>query len=96
MIACSHYDAPLWHAWRVGKEDTVSHTSQLGGVGTRGLPENDRVRYTISPAARKEVLRRLLALNHARAEEEAKASAPGKRKKTRQQSKPEHQPSLLE
>jgi len=31
------------------------------------LPENDRVRYTISPTARKEVLRRLLALNHERA-----------------------------
>ena len=31
------------------------------------LPENDRVRYTISPTARKEVLRRLLALNHQRA-----------------------------
>ena len=41
------------------------------------LAENDRVRYTISPAARKEVLRRLLALNHARAEEEA-TKAPGK------------------
>ena len=38
------------------------------------LPENDRVRYTISPAARKEVLRRLLALNHQRAAEE-KATA---------------------
>lgn len=36
------------------------------------LPENDRVRYTISPAARKEVLKRLLALNHQRAEEEKK------------------------
>lgn len=35
------------------------------------LPENDRVRYTISPDARKEVLRRLLALNHERAAEEA-------------------------
>jgi len=35
------------------------------------LPENDRVRYTISPAARKEVLNRLLALNHERAEAEA-------------------------
>lgn len=32
------------------------------------LSENDRVRYTISPTARKEVLNRLLALNHARAE----------------------------
>ncbi len=31
------------------------------------LPENDRVRYTISPTARKEVLRCLLALNHERA-----------------------------
>jgi hypothetical protein len=31
------------------------------------LSENDRVRYTISPAVRKEVLRRLLALNHERA-----------------------------
>jgi hypothetical protein len=28
------------------------------------LPENDRVRYTISPAARREVLSRLLKLNH--------------------------------
>jgi hypothetical protein len=39
------------------------------------LPENDRVRYTISPTARKEVLRRLLALNHTRAEAET-AVAP--------------------
>ncbi len=28
------------------------------------LPENDRVRYTISPEARKELLKRLLELNH--------------------------------
>ncbi|WP_271394058.1 Eco57I restriction-modification methylase domain-containing protein [Aequorivita sinensis] len=35
------------------------------------LPENDRVRYTIHPAARKEVLKRLLLLNHERFEEEA-------------------------
>jgi hypothetical protein len=39
------------------------------------LPENDRVRYTISPAARKEVLKRLLALNHQRAAAEAAAVA---------------------
>jgi hypothetical protein len=31
------------------------------------LPENDRVRYTINPTARKEALKHLLALNHARA-----------------------------
>lgn len=40
------------------------------------LPENDRGRYTISPAARREVLKRLLAENHARAEAEAKNPAP--------------------
>ena len=43
------------------------------------LPKNDRVRYTISPAARKELLRRLLALNHERAaEEKAQAASPPK------------------
>ena len=37
------------------------------------LPENDRVRYTISPEARKEILKRLLELNHKiHAEEVAK------------------------
>ena len=35
------------------------------------LPENDRVRYTISPIARREVLKRLLAENHTRAAAEA-------------------------
>jgi hypothetical protein len=47
------------------------------------LPENDRVRYTISPSARKELLRRLLALNHSRAaaEETAPKSAKPKRRK---------------
>jgi hypothetical protein len=39
------------------------------------LPENDRTRYTISPAARKELLARLLKENHARAAAEV-ASAP--------------------
>lgn len=37
------------------------------------LPENDRVRYTIHPNARKEVLKRLLELNHKIHEEEVKA-----------------------
>ena len=39
------------------------------------LAENDRVRYTISSAARKEILRRLLALNHQRHALEAAAAA---------------------
>jgi len=50
------------------------------------LPENDRVRYTISPDARKEVLKRLLALNHQRAEEE-KAKAPAKVEKAGKRSR---------
>ena len=36
------------------------------------LPENDRVRYTISPHARREVLQRLLAENHTQADAETK------------------------
>ena len=40
------------------------------------LPENDRVRYTISPGARREVLKRLLAENHDRAEVEAATPTP--------------------
>jgi hypothetical protein len=42
------------------------------------LPENDRVRFTISPAARKELLKRLLAENHRRAAAEAAAAAQAK------------------
>ena len=47
------------------------------------LPENDRVRYTISPDARKEVLKRLLKLNHEIHEQEVKAGlhAKGKNQK---------------
>jgi hypothetical protein len=46
-------------------------------------PENDRVRYTISPDARKEVLKRLLKLNHEIHEQEVKAclQVKGKTKK---------------
>ena len=40
------------------------------------LPENDRVRYTISPAARREVLKRLLAENHTCAKSEAQKPVP--------------------
>ena len=52
------------------------------------LPENDRTRYTIHPDARKEVLKRLLELNHQIHEEEVKAGLwdkkqTGKGKKTK-------------
>jgi hypothetical protein len=48
------------------------------------LPENDRVRYTISPDARKEALKHLLKLNHEIHEQEVKAGlhTKAKRKKT--------------
>ena len=53
------------------------------------LPENDRVRYTISPDARKEVLKRLLAENHRRADIQTQAAAVAiPAKKTRGKKKP--------
>ena len=48
------------------------------------LPENDRVRFTISPDARREVLKRLLKLNHEIHEQEVAAGLwdkKGKKKK---------------
>ena len=50
------------------------------------LPENDRVRYTISPDARKEVLKRLLELNHDIHEQELKAGLHSKGKGKRNKS----------
>lgn len=44
------------------------------------LPENDRVRYTIHPDARKEILKRLLELNHKIHDEEVKAGLWDKKK----------------
>jgi methylase of polypeptide subunit release factors len=43
------------------------------------LPENDRVRYTIHPEARKEVLKHLLQLNHERYAEEVAAGLHDKK-----------------
>jgi len=47
------------------------------------LPKNDHVRYTISPDARKEVLKRLLKLNHKIHEQKVKVGLhiKGKNKK---------------
>ena len=47
------------------------------------LPENDRVRYTISPSARREVLKRLLAENHARTKTERESLAPTPKRRKR-------------
>jgi len=56
------------------------------------LAENDRVRYTISPAARKEVLRRLLALNLAQAEAEKAKAKPTKPKRGKKAQAPGDEP----
>ncbi|MBD0403241.1 DNA methyltransferase [Flammeovirga sp. EKP202] len=65
------------------------------------LPENDRVRYTIHPDARKEVLKRLLLLNHEIHEKEVaeglvKGAKPKKteaKKKTPKKKAPSKSPS---
>jgi hypothetical protein len=51
------------------------------------LPENDRVRYTIHPDARREVLKRLLELNHIIHEEEVKAGLWDKKSSSKKTSK---------
>ena len=53
------------------------------------LPENDRVRYTISPEARKEVLKRLLLLNHEIYEDEVKQGLHDKKKGKAKSKSPE-------
>jgi len=47
------------------------------------LPENDRIRYTIHSDARKEILKRLLELNHKIHDEEVKAGLWDKKSKTK-------------
>jgi len=48
------------------------------------LPENDRIRYTIHPDARKEILKRLLELNHKIHEEEVKAGLWDKKQQAKE------------
>jgi len=57
------------------------------------LPENDRVRFTIHPDARKEVLKRLLELNHKIHEEEVKAGLWDKKKTVSKKSNLVNDPS---
>jgi hypothetical protein len=64
------------------------------------LPENDRTRYTVNPEARKELLKRLLKLNHARAAEEQNAnptssiSSPDRKATPRSRKGQTHSPEL--
>ena len=65
-----HQDDPKW-----GKAIQLHHDFYEVDY----LPENDRVRYTIHPEARKEVLKRLLQLNHERYAEEVTAGLHDKK-----------------
>lgn len=65
-----HQDGPKW-----GKAIQLRHDFYEVDY----LPENDRVRYTIHPEARKEVLKRLLQLNHERYAEEVAAGLHDKK-----------------
>lgn len=51
------------------------------------LPENDRIRFTISETARLEILKRLSDLNHHRYEEEVKAGVHNKKPSSKTNSK---------
>ena len=57
------------------------------------LPENDRIRFTIHPDARKEVLKRLLELNHKIHEEEVQAGLWDKKKTTSKKSNIVNEPN---
>ncbi|MFT3846818.1 MAG: N-6 DNA methylase [Lacibacter sp.] len=57
------------------------------------LPENDRIRFTIHPDARKEVLKRLLELNHKIHAEEVKEGLWEKKKTTSKKSNTVNEPN---
>jgi hypothetical protein len=59
------------------------------------LPEDDRVRFTISPTTRKEILRRLLELNHTRAEAEKAELKLAKTKRGKKTAQPKEQPVMF-
>ena len=82
------------YGWNVPGEDGPPITLAHDFYEVETLPENDRVRYTISPAARKELLKRLLALNHERAKAEA-ATSPKKGKKRKATDAADEAPSGL-
>ncbi len=58
------------------------------------LPENDHVRYTISPDARKEILKRLLKLNHEIYEREVEAGLHDKMKSKKKKREKKKKPGI--
>ncbi|MCX5649798.1 MAG: N-6 DNA methylase [Planctomycetota bacterium] len=79
------------YGWHTQGEDGPPVTLAHDFYEVETLPENDRTRYTISPAARKELLARLLKENHRRAAAEA-ASAPATSKKPTTKSRSKKKP----
>jgi hypothetical protein len=60
------------------------------------LPENDRIRFTIHQNARKEVLKRLLELNHKIHEEEVRAGLWEKKTASKKASKKSPKSDVVE
>jgi hypothetical protein len=69
------------YGWHIDSEDGQAIDLKHDFYEVDYLPENDRVRYTISPEARKEVLKRLLLLNHKIYAEEVKQGLHDKKGK---------------
>jgi hypothetical protein len=67
------------YGWATASKDGPALSLRHDFYEVDYLPENDRVRYTIHPEARAEVLKRLLALNHRLYAEEQEAKKAGKK-----------------
>lgn len=76
------------YGWHTASDDGPAIQLRHDFYEVDYLPQNDRVRFTIHPEARKEVLKRLLLLNHAIYEEEVEKGLheKGNKKATRKQS----------
>lgn len=97
------WDLPLTPSQGGGKSVTQGFHAQgertKSGIALRHdfyevdyLPENDRVRYTIHPDARKEILKRLLELNHKIHAEEVEKGLWEKKKTTAKKSASKSKP----
>ncbi|MBX3739963.1 MAG: hypothetical protein KF712_03150 [Akkermansiaceae bacterium] len=63
------------YGWHQNSDDGPAIALDHGFYDQDFLPENDRIRHTLHPTARRELLIRLLKLNHARAAEEQEQPA---------------------
>jgi hypothetical protein len=75
------------YGWHEQSEDGAPSVLAHDFYEVDTLPENDRIRFTIAPVARKELLARLLKENHRRAAAEAATAPFGAEKLTRKSRK---------